>query len=353
MIFLRILFLFYLALLVCLPARAASVVFLNPGHADEAFWTVYASFMEKAAQDLGMQLQVLYGERDVHTTLQQAREVMASAQKPDYVLFVNEQYSGPEILRIFSGSDIKLFSVHSTLTTEQQAIVGTTRQRYSNWIGSLVPNDEEAGYLMAQALISHSPGGIAEMLAFSGAKQTPSSTLRELGMQRALGEHPYVRLRQVVYGEWSERRAYEQAKSLLPRYPKVSLVWSANDEMTFGVQQAAREQGRQLRYSALNNSEKALRQHVDGRIDVLAAGHFILGGCALVMLNDYEAGLDFAERGGKDQTARLFRLLSKSDALHLMRNLRGSSTGLDFRSFSAVGKPDMKRYDFSIEALLR
>lgn len=334
-------------------AQATSVVFLNPGFSNERFWVDYVRYMDDAAGDLDIQLEVLYGERDAENILRQARSVLERKQQPDYLIFTNEMYTGPEILRLFEGSGIRLFSLHSTLTAEQQALVGGTRGKYGNWIGSLVPNDEEAGYLMAEALIKLAPPEGGELLAFSGVKNTPSASLREAGLQRALAEKPHVRLRQLLYGEWKRQRAYEQTLGVLPRYPEVSLVWSTNDEMAFGAMQAATEQGRKLHYTGLNNSVEALQARIDGEFDVLATGHFILGGCALVMLHDHAAGMDFAEHGGKDQMARLLRLVDRDQSQRLMRRLARDDVGLDFRQFSATRQRDMHRYSCSIDSLLR
>lgn len=338
-------------LLSWLPAQAASVVFLNPGYSTERFWSDYAAFMQDAADDLDMQLQVLYGERDAQIILANAHAVLQRSEKPDYLVFVNEQYVGPEILRLYADSGIKLLALHSTLTPEQRERLGGPREKYPNWIGSLVTNDEEAGYLMAKALIELDPQG--ELVAFSGIKQTPSASLREEGLKRALAEHPQVRLRQLLYGEWKEQRAYEQAKGLLPRYPGLHLVWAANDEMAFGVMRAAREQGRKLHYTGLNTSERVLQARIDGRIEVLVGGHTILGGCAMVLLHDHARGLDFANRGGVDQQARLLRLLNQREAQNLLRHMRKPGEGLDFRRFSAKGKPHMRQYACAIDALLR
>ena len=193
-----------------------SVAFLNPGHADERFWADYSRFMRDAAGDLGMELQVFYGERDTARILRNARLVLEQQRRPDYLIFVNEQFTGPEILRLFEGSGVRLFALHSTLTPEQQTLVGGSRERYRNWLGSLVPNDEEAGYLMGRALIALAGGKPAQMLAFSGIKQTPSATLRLDGLRRALAEAPQVQLRQELYGEWRQQRAYEQASAQPP-----------------------------------------------------------------------------------------------------------------------------------------
>ena len=331
--------------------QAPSVVFLNPGHSDEPFWREYSRYMQDAAQDLGLELRVLYGERDPARMLGNAHEVLRG-DHPDYLIFTNEQFQAPALLRLLEGSNIQLFALHNTLTPEQQALVGGSRERHGNWLGSLVPNDEEAGYLMGRELIALSEGRPAELLAFSGVKQTPSSELRLAGLHRALAEAPHVRLVQAVHGEWQQQRAYEQAASLLPRYPDVSLIWAANDEMAFGVMRAAGELGRALRYAALNNSERALQARIDGRIEVLAAGHFLLGACALVMLNDHARGFDFIERGGKDQVAHLLRLIDRAQARTLLERLSRAEIGMDFRRFSSELQPKQQRYDCSVARLL-
>nr|WP_313404363.1 ABC transporter substrate-binding protein [Pseudomonas sp.] len=332
-------------------SRAPSVVFLNPGYSDEPFWSDYALYMADAAGDLGVQLTVLYAERDPVRMLSNARQVL-QGEHPDYLIFTNEQFLGPELLRLFEGSQVRLFALHSTLTDEQQSLIGGSRERHRNWLGSLVPNDEEAGYLMGRSLLQLSRGQPTEMLAFSGVKQTPSSILRLAGLQRALIEAPHVRLVQAVHGEWQEQRAYEQALGLLPRYPNVSLIWSANDAMAFGVMRAAGEQGRALHYAALNNSARVLQARIDGQVEVLASGHFLLGACAMVMLSDHARGLDFIERGGKDQEARLLRIIDREQAQRLLSRLGQADIEMDFRQFTAVAQPQLQRYDCSIASLL-
>lgn len=340
------------------PNKApASVVFLNPGFSNEPFWVGYSDFMQAAADDLGVHLQIIYGERNSQEMLRKARDLLDRSKQPDYLLFVNERSTAPELLRLFENSSIRLFSLNSTLTPSQQQILGGSREKYRNWIGSLVPNDEEAGYWMAKALVGKLQGQSGSLLAFSGVRDTPASTLREEGLRRALREHPEIKLEQLLYGEWSRKRAYAQAQLLLPRYPHVKLVWSANDEMAFGVMQAAQElakqPGQDMHFSALNNSSEVLQARIDGRLCVLVGGHFTLGGWAMVMLHDYHAGLDFAERGGKDRVDQVFTLLDKNQADRLHKRLMIPGYKLDFRQFSAVYRRQITTYDFSIKPLLQ
>ncbi|WP_047291449.1 MULTISPECIES: ABC transporter substrate-binding protein [Pseudomonas fluorescens group] len=337
-------------------ARAESVLFLNPGTTQEAFWVSYSQFMQAAAHDLGVDLQILYSRRQPELTVAQARIALQGPNRPDYLMFVNEQYVAPQILRLAEGSGVKLFMVNAVLTADQQALVGERADR----IGSLVPNDEEGGYLMMKELIRLHPPVARdepiEVLAFSGLKITPSAQLRERGMQRALAEHPQVRLRQLVYSGWTRQRAYEQARQLVSRYPKVSLVWSANDEMAFGAMrafvEAGKVPGKDVLFSAVNTSSEALQAVIDGRLSALVGGHFTLGGWALVELHDYDHGVDLARYGGRDRQVPLLQLIDKHQARQILAMGSAPGYGVGFRKLSAKGRPASYRYPFELQTLM-
>ncbi|ROM33795.1 LacI family transcriptional regulator [Pseudomonas poae] len=334
-------------------AHATSVVFLNPGMSTETFWVSYTQFMKAAAKDLGLDLRVRYSERDIRNTLAQARETLHGHERPDYLVLVNEQYVAPQILRMAQGTGVKLLLVNNTLTADQAQLLGSD----VDWLGSMVSNDEQAGYLMLGDLLRKhgpvAPGETIDLLAFSGVKTTPAALLREQGLRRALAEHPEVRLRQLVYGEWSRHRAYEQATQLLKRYPQTTLVWSANDEMALGAIQALQDSGRvpgkDVLFSALNSSPEILKARLDGRLTTLVAGHFTLGGWAMVLINDDAKGVDIKALGGRDRQEALFQLIDAAQAQRLLEPM----APVDFRALSAVGKPASYRYPFSLQLLLR
>lgn len=352
-------------LLLSLPfwavAHATSVLFLNPGTSTETFWVNYSQFMQAAAKDLGLDLRVRYSERNPGNTLSQAREALQGDQRPDYLILVNEQYVAPEILRLSQGSGVKLFIVNSVLTPDQLRLLNERNDQRSEWIGSLVADDEKAGYQTLKELIRQhgpvAPGQTVDLLAFSGMKITPASQLREQGLHRALAEHPEVRLRQLVYGEWTRQRAYEQAQQLLKRYPHTALIWSANDEMALGAMAAAQElkhqPGKDVLFSAVNSSPQALQALLDGRLSALSAGHFTLGGWALVLLHDYEQGVDMTRHGGPFWQVGLFQLIDKPLARRLLAVQATQDYGINFRALSAKGKPDSYRYPFDLQMLMR
>jgi ABC-type sugar transport system substrate-binding protein len=341
-------------------AQAESVLFLNPGTTREAFWVSYSQFMQAAAKDLNVDLRIQYSDRTSDITIKQAREALLGPNRPDYLVFVNEQYIAPEILRLAKGSGVKLFLVNNALTVDQMHLLGARPDKYPDWVGSLVPNDEEGGYLMLKELIRlHppvAPGQMIDLVAFSGLKVTPSAQLREKGMRRALAEHPEVRLRQLVYGGWTRERAYEQAKLLFKRYPQTSLVWTANDEMSFGVMQAYEDTGgkpgKDALFGTINNSPDALHALLENRLSVLLGGHFSLGGWALVQLHDYDQGVDVSQYGGRDRQIPLLQLIDRAQAKRLLAMGAAQDFGVDFHKLSAKGRPVSYRYPFNLQTLM-
>lgn len=335
-------------------ASAASVVFLSPGPASDGYWSTYARFMQAAATRLGMSLTVRYSNRNTRELVELARDALQGQNRPDYLVFSNELNVAPEILRLSQNSDVKLFAVNNTLTADQLRILGDLPQRYPNFIGSLIGDDEEGGYLTAKRLISlHPPvqaGKAIEMLAFSGTNTTPVSLKREQGMRRALAEHPEVRLRQIVLSGWRRDRAFEQARVLFKRYPDINLVWAANDQMVFGAMDAVRETGgepgKSVLFASINWSPLSLDALQDGRISALAGGHFMLGGLAMVLLHDYDAsGLATGKTIGARQ-ARVMKEVRVSDLKQIRINSKRDDYGVDFRALSLEGKPAGTDYSF-------
>lgn len=341
-----------LSLPLALSAQAASVVFLNPGQSDEIFWTSYSRFMHAAADELGMTLRVEYSQRDPLLAMSQARTLLNGPQPPDYLVLVNEQYVAPQIMRLAQGTGVKLFLVNNGLTPSQAGSIQAQPGTYGQLLGTLTANDQQAGLRMLKEMVALLPrdNEPIDLVAFSGVKTTPASQLREEGMRRALADHPQVRLRQVVYGGWSRERAYEQAQQLLQRYPDIRLVWAANDQMAFGAMQAfeeaGRRPGRDVVFSAINSSAEALRARIDGRLGVLMGGHTTLGGWAMVLLHDDANGVEINRDGKREHVMPVLQSIDQATARRWLALLEREAYGVDFRRYSAQGRPADYQYPF-------
>ncbi len=347
---------------------AQSVVFINPGKTDEAYWVAAAQSMQQAARSLGMQLQVIYTERDRLRPIAVARQIAqrTKAERPDYVIFSNEYSVAPSILRELDGSGIKVFMAFSGIQDDLRDQVGVPRERFPFWLGSLGSNAEDAGYLTARALIQaaakkpqwRDANGKWQMLAIAGNRSTPSSIARNRGMRKAVLEAAgQVELMQEVYGEWRQDKAQEQAHVLFKRYPQARLVWAGTDLMAFGAMEAWAQQGgrpgKDALFSGINTSRAAFEKLRSGELTALAGGHFLVGAWAMVMLFDYHHGVDFASEGLESEVST-FKLFDKSSSRQFEKRFGSQNTAaLSFKSFSKRLNPKLRSYDFDIDKLLR
>ena len=359
--------LFILWLLACLgaPAAALTVAFVNPGKKDETFWVTASQAMQSAADSFGIRLQVFYAERDPLRQLDIVRVLAArpAHERPDYVVIANEKRMGGPQLGLAAAADIKTFFAYSTMLPEDRPRFGVPREKFPQWIGSLLPRAEDAGYLTAKALIERglrekrvAADGKLHMLAIAGDRSTESSLLRNAGMENALKEYPNVVLDQVVYADWRRDLAEEKAKELYARYPQTQLVWTGNDLMAFGAMKALEgaggKPGKDKLFSGVNTSAEAMQAVVDGRMEALAGGHFMCGAWALVLIHDHANGRDFASEG-LELVQPMFSLFNPALAQQFLERFQDGVPKLDFRIYSKVHNPKLKHYDFSFAQLLK
>ena len=348
------------------PVWAMSVAFINPGYANETYWFTASRCMQAAAQDLGISLRVEYASRNYKLALEHTRTLagLPPAQRPDYVILSNEFGTAAEMVKLLSDAGIKTFLAFSGRGQgEAGAALGTPRQQFPLWLGSLEPRASDAGYLTGQALIAQARRagvprihGKMPMLVIGGDRSTPTSVFRLQGLYQAVREAGDVIVVQEVMAAWDRQRAAQQAGWLYRRHPQARMVWAGSDQMAMGAMAQWRARGGQpgkdAFFSGINTSPEALQSLSDGSMSALAGGHFVTGAWALVMLYDYEHGKDFASEGLELQRPLFVRF----DAAMAQRYLKAYSDAdfsrVDFASYSKVKNPAIQRYRFSFQALL-
>ncbi len=345
-------------------AATFSVVFINPGNEDEPYWRSVTRFMQTAARQLDIELEVMYTNKDQFKMVQFVRQVSQRAKKPDYLLISNDRLAAPAMMRIAEQEKIKTMLAFSNFIGDQITEFGKPRQKYRYWLGAITPNSTEGGKVTAeelvrQALKAHltSSDGKVHIALIAGDKYTPTTIQRQAGAISAFAANPAVVVEQVVYGNWERDRAKQQAQWLLQRYPHLNAIWAASDLMAYGAMEAAEEAGhkpgKDILFSAFNNSPEVLRAVVQGRISALAGGHFTGGAWALVMLYDYHHGVDFAKLG-LEQELPLFSLLDEKMAQRFLQRFGEEDfSSIDFRHFSRFLHPKLEQYDFGLLQVLK
>ncbi|MDE1464117.1 ABC transporter substrate-binding protein [Spartinivicinus poritis] len=350
-----------------LAKERPSVVFVNPGvstatHHTGGFWFNVASFMQAAADDLNIDLEVLYAERNHIALHRLVSEVSSRSNKPDYLLVVNEKLQGLKQLKIALAANIKTFMVLNTLSPDEVLRFGGPRDKHPNWIGSLVPDNYFAGKQIARAVIQAAQkleinaGRKVEIIGLAGDFATPASLQRTQALEDAVLDHPNIELKQIFTARWSRRESKEITFRAFARYPNISAIWAANDPIALGAMEAAIESskipGKKVIIGGLNWDKPALDKIQDGSLLISMGGHFMVGGWAIVMLYDYHHGHDFGPENPQVKM-RIFDKIEQKNVGKYLNHFSNKDWGkIDFSLFSKIKNPAIKEYSFTLKEIM-
>ena len=334
----------------------ASVTFLNPGAPDDPFFGMMTGFMQAAAKDLGMDLDVIYCDRDHLKMHDKGMALLERKELPDYLILINEKNAGVDVLRAASRRGVKVALINEGLQPNDAKRLGAPGEVLENWVLQFLPNDQQAGEILARALVQEARTqgkvdgfGRVNMVGIAGTFQTGSSSSRVDGLRNATQEADVI-VHQVVPAYWEEDHAREVADGFLKRYPEVSVVWAASDLMARGVRTAFRENARAVVVGGIDWAEFALHMVERGELDVTVGGHFMDGAWTLIMLYDLDHGLAL----NKKEYLSEFSLISKNNVREYLKYFgKHDWDVVDFKQFSRHENPRLKQYDFGLEPVMR
>lgn len=335
------------------------VAFINPNGPPE-FWQLVCTTMRAAAAELGIDVDIRDSNHSRDKAIAIARDFLARRPPPDFLIATNDVEAGGEVVKLADAAHVKTILLNNDLDESY----GEPRTKYHDWLGSIVPNHEGAGYGIATAILTEAAERLTnrplKILALTGDATTEASNERVRGLKRGvevmsglLGPNS-VQLVGVRYLDWSAETAEASVREFLRSGPHIDALWAANDPMALGaiaaLKAAGYRPGRDVMVGGLNWSQQAIDRVLNHEMVVTYGGHFLLGAWAMVVLRDYKDGRDFAEEdtrlhfpmGAFDlPVARRFPNIGKVDW-----------SRVDFTRFSKTRNPALARYNFSPDAVL-
>ena len=349
--------------LLCAAGRVAAqppaphVVFLNPGEPIERGkgpqWRMTARLMADAAKTFGIQLEVLYAERDHLLMLRQADSVAQRSNPPDYVVMVNEKLAAPQMMQAFARTPCKLLLIHNDLTTEQRREIGNERERMRNWIGTATTDEVSAEYRLMEELYRQLGDREAQVIGITGDRSTPVSMERAQGVADFIARAGRGQVLQLAFSDWSDTDAESKASILLARYPQTNILWAANDSMALGALRAVKARGARVLVGGSGAWPSALASMGEGGMAASVGSHFFIGAWAMVLLHDYHHGQDFAAQGGAAQKLDYMYVVNRDSASRYDHAIYKRDRPLDFSVYSKVLHPKAGRYDFNLAPIVR
>ncbi len=340
----------------CGYAKDLSVTFINPGSADDVgVWRMVSKFMRSAADDLNIDLEVLYSNRNHIRMIHLVEKLTKRSNAPDYVIMVNEKSVGKKMLGTLANSTSRVMFIHNGLTDQQRSEIGNERSPIENWIGTITTDDYQAGFKLIRELYRHSEEE-PNILGITGPKSTPVSLIRAQGVIDYIARAKNGKHSQLVYGgKWSYDDGREKALLLLKRHSDINMIWAANDSMALGAYDASKElmKNRSILVGGLGGFPFALDSIRQGGMKLTVAGHPMIGAWALVLIYDYHNGLDFSKTVGVNYSIDHLTVIDTPEKADQYQDLvLKNPQRIDFRKFSKILNHRLIKYDFSFPKVI-
>lgn len=343
---------------------ALDVTFLNPGKQGERFWDMVTETMQAAADDLGINLEVLYAGRNRIMMRELGLEVTRRSTPPDYLILVNEEQAIEPVFLSASQRNIKTLMLLNDFSAEQRQRIGDPGSKYPNLLGALTPDNFAAGERMMQALYScaqQKGEGPYHVLALGGDRLTPASLQRNEGALAVVKQQPAIQLDRFLYANWNQQRA-ESLTDLYLQWAQRNdvrphAIWAANDPIALGAKQALLKHdllpGKDVCLAGLNWSKPGLDMVVKGEMEVTDGGHFLAGGWAMVMLHDHAQRLSNGNASPIGDIRFQMQAINHSNISAYLNKLGAEQWQLiDYQLFKLRDGQSFADYDFSLQNLL-
>ena len=353
-----------------LTAKASDklkVTFLNPAKPDNDFWNTVTSYMKAAGEDLGIDIRVHYTKSDstdkgLMENYLALKKDIEDKKAPDYLLMIYVRGgSSDKIMKMANEAKIKTVIFNTDIPKEDREKIGHPRGKFPNWIGHMYPDDEKAGFDLANSLIKAArelkkEKEKVEVVGISGDYLSSAAHLRNIGLRSAVKENG-EQLRRIIFADWSKDEATKKTEIMIKRYPNTRVFWSASDFMSLGIIDAIKKSGKtpgkDIVTGGVDWMSDALEEIRAGRMAASIGGHFMEAGSIMVMLYDYHNGKDFAKSEGVSIQSRM-DIIDKNNVGDYLKNFKDRDwKKIDFKKLSKVLNPKLKKYDFSLNTILK
>ncbi|WP_084405008.1 ABC transporter substrate-binding protein [Aliagarivorans taiwanensis] len=278
----------------------SSVLFLNPGKAEESFWSDVDHFAKEAAKQLLIDLDIVHGEREEYTLVNHLQKLIARRQLPDYLILVNEKQVLPRLMTLLEGHPVYIVIILNDLSQGERTKAKLSAHWEEFLLTTLIPDNYWIGQQTAKEMVLAGGQQAGDLLVLSGDKLTPASIQRTQGALDYVKHNTQLTLKQVVYTDWNEQQAYSKTMRLLKRFPQSRYIWTVNDHSALGAIKALNKTGltpgKDVYIATVNSSAEIIQRRQQGEISSLGAGHFALAGWALLLIDRHSKGSGVPKR---------------------------------------------------------
>ncbi|VAW87926.1 diguanylate cyclase/phosphodiesterase (GGDEF & EAL domains) with PAS/PAC sensor(s) [hydrothermal vent metagenome] len=308
------------------------------------FWDRFESFAQAAADDIGLQLEVHHAGMSTDRMLKQVQTAATSGV--DAILFMEFQGIGESILQIAEHHRIPALLLNTGLDNESLL----PRVHYQYWIGSVVPDDKEAGMRLITYLSHKAASKGAEdfqVLAYSGRTESRSHARRLEGLERVVDARSDMTLVNTLPNSNVAPTTARRFEKMLTEHPGINIVWSHDDKLALAVAHHYQQLDRSepIVFGGIDWTPAIMDGLADGLLDVSIGGHVFDGAQSVTMIFDYLKGHDFAEEKLQFNSNMI---AIDSQNIHRFQRILADPKSIDYRALSKAHNPALQQYRFDL-----
>ncbi len=320
----------------------------------DPFFASTEAFAKAAGKNLGFNIEVFFANGD-HYLMPELVKGAIESKKFDAFIIMNFKNSISKTVKICEDNNVKYFIYNATFIDPHEN--GLPREKLKNWLGEMIPDNEQAGYDLAKRIVAvtkYSDDRKKHFIAFSGNIADQAAIKRANGIERFVKENKDVELDQLVFiPNWSREIAVERFLSVYKRYPTTKSYWAASDNIAVGIYEEAKKNGLNIITGSFDWSTIGLEAIKEKKIVASVGGHFMEGAWVSIMLFDYFHGLDFYKTEGSHFRSKMGIIdLQNLKKYEPILGKKEYWEKIDFRNYSKFYNKNLVKYKFNYDSIL-
>lgn len=340
-----------------LKVSSIEVTFINPSVPGTPFWDRVTAIAKAAAKDLNINLTIIYGKDNRIFNLEAIQLVASQDKKPEYLIFMPYDGNSEVSFSTLENAQIPFITIERTLLKDEQAFISLPQVKYKYWLGEIFHDNEYAGELLADSLISAAMSRYDKPLSVVGISGSFSgeSNQRTAGLMKSIEKHKHVGLKQVVPAIWSRERSRTIIHQLSSRFGHIDIAWAASDGMALGILDSLAsgysDINPDMKVGGIDWTIEAIKKVKSKELVATVGGHIFQTAWALVKIFDHHNKKNVFIKASNNKTFDLEVIDANNiNDFYILAN-KVDWNAIDFKRFSLT-VTDKDSYDFNVKILM-
>lgn len=318
---------------------------------DRPFWHRLEKLSKMAANDLNINLNILYSD-GTNETLQRLGQ-QAIDDNVDGIIYSPIFGMGEQLIIEANKKNIPIVTFKSDFFTDKIKILNPS----ANWIGNIRVNNEAMGELVCGRLLEHKKNKQPasepiNLLVIAGYKDDLEVKSRLIGIKNCISKQKYDIKMDVIYADWDATKAKNLYLDYINTQPDINTIISMNAEMTsLIIKELDLSDTKNISVASMNWDSETSSLIENNLLYGGVVGVEFLGASSIILLYDYLNGFDVKSQGFEYYTPFIF--ISSENFKHYEKFLRLENFNPDFTQLSVSLNPEKYIIDFSLDNLFK